>query len=836
MALELIYTSAIRGLRAGTSGFCTVAMTKGMPPALVPRLEALGGYRAGPSGQSPHAHCFWRVETPTGIAHVLSIVGPAPPDHTARSNKIATYVVLAPDELVAAGPAWLLSQPGLLRSSWSGEAAWIDTPVRVPTTRDVGPRPCTAWQAATGDAGWAGVLASAFLRDQARPIHVIYGAATEPLPLVEEAIRLLPEWARWRATFSTYFLQPVAGTPCAWRFCLEGTPAADVARQSKGLVIDTTRAAGLAPDSKFTRMARTGVDEELVAAQKAARSAARPSGAGVAPVGKVARPIDAPIELADDMAGELPNTPRRRVLEFDADDHGDQSSESPRRANNSAVLAMVAAALTLLLLTLVFILTTYAGKTPATPATIDTPVASEKPKRELEPLHLKAGVDDSPSANPQKGPVDSTLNPSKDDAGNRDLDTSSGTKAAVIAPDAIVEQPTEVVPTDPKVPSETPESEMPTAPVAPPVPAAPIAPAIPVAVAPLVMPTIAKWAAVSAFETVTVGSVQLRLRVDIGEGSGRTARFVSSKSLVSADVKITPSGGIEFGSPTISAKPSIEGSQLVVTGSASGSIPETLKVALTDAGDESADKMTAVAALQLALERCTVEVFDKGGKSLGLVQLRAKSTKPLIVGDLKNMLFADLGDSPIDVQVTAPSQSSSTIRVGQMQSQTVNIADNLTLSVNRAVQKSSTSLRAEALSGSAPGIQRTTLATEVQQLAARKRSCGVVRAVANGGLRPKDFDQDLQAVQNALLPEEQAKFLGNNGQSLLITDIAVMRQMVDTVLPRIESDLDRVSKLLNETKAAGQGKPSTPQWRIRVSNEDGVVLLDSAITQRGGKQ
>lgn len=847
MALELIYTSAIRGLRAGTSGFCTVAMTKGMPPALVPRLEALGGYRAGPSGHSPHAHCFWRVETPTGIAHVLSIVGPAPPDHTARSNKIATYVVLAPDELVAAGPAWLLSQPGFLRSSWSGEAAWIDTPVRVPTTRDVGPRPCSAWQTATGDAGWAGVLASAFLRDQARPIHVIYGAATEPLPLVEEAIRLLPEWARWRATFSTYFLQPVAGTPCAWRFCLEGTPAADVARQSKGLVIDTTRAAGSAPDSKFTRMARTGVDEELVAAQKAARAAARPSGVVVAPVGKVARPMDAPIELADDMAGELPSTPRRRALEFDADE-GVESSESPRRTNNSAVLAMVAAALTLLLLTLVFILTTYAGKTPANPATTDTPVTPEKPRRELEPLHLKAGGDDLPSANPQKDSVDSTLNPPKDDAGNRDQDTSSGTKPAVDAPKATDERPAEAVPMDPKQAAETSESESTASPVAPAAPIAPITPvtpvtpaalgaqAIPVIDAPLVMPTIAKWSAASAFETVTVGSVQLRLRVDIGDGSGRTARFVSSKSLVSADVKITPSGGIEFGSPTISAKPSIEGSQLVVTGSASGSVPETLKVALTDAGDGSADKLDAVAALQRALERCTVEVFDKGGKSLGLAQLRAKSTKPLVVGDTKNMVFADLGDSPIDVQVTSQSQSSSTIRVGQMQSQTVNIADNFTLSVNRAVQKSSTSLRAEALSGSAPGIQRTTLATEVQQLAARKRSCGVVRAVANGSLRPKDFDQDLQAVQNALLPEEQAKFLGNNGQSLLITDITVMRQMVDAVLPRIESDLDRVSKLLNETKAASQGKSSTPQWRIRVSNEDGVVLLDSAITQRGGKQ
>ncbi|MFM9169960.1 MAG: hypothetical protein ACKOTD_07530 [Phycisphaerales bacterium] len=29
MALELVYTSAERGLRAGTSGFCTVAMTRG---------------------------------------------------------------------------------------------------------------------------------------------------------------------------------------------------------------------------------------------------------------------------------------------------------------------------------------------------------------------------------------------------------------------------------------------------------------------------------------------------------------------------------------------------------------------------------------------------------------------------------------------------------------------------------------------------------------------------------------------------------------------------------------------------------------------------------------
>ena len=63
MALELVYTSAERGLRPGTSGFCTVAMTRGLPPALVPRLEALGGYRPGPTGREVH---FIPVAAETG--------------------------------------------------------------------------------------------------------------------------------------------------------------------------------------------------------------------------------------------------------------------------------------------------------------------------------------------------------------------------------------------------------------------------------------------------------------------------------------------------------------------------------------------------------------------------------------------------------------------------------------------------------------------------------------------------------------------------------------------------------------------------------------------------
>ena len=821
MALELIYTSAVRGLRAGTSGFCTVAMTKGLPPALVPRLEALGGYRPGPSGNGPNAYCFWRVETATGIAHVLSIVGPAPPDHTARSNKIATYLVLAPDELVAAGPAWLLSQPALLRSAWSGAPAWIDTPVHVPTTRETGPRPCAAWQAATGDAGWAGVLASAFLRDQARPIHVIYGAAIEPLPLVEEAIRLLPEWARWRATFSTYFLQPVAGTPCAWRFCLDGTPAADAARQSKGLVIDLTRTAGPAAESRFTRMARTGVDEEAVAAQKASRIAAAAAIAGA----NTARPSAAPIELEEDFTGDPAGAPRRLVRDLDVDDQDASSGEPARMSISPPMLAMAAAGLTVVLLGLIYLVSFTTGQTaaPAVPVVPAAPAVVEKPKREMEPLNLKASVGDVVAAKAN----DVTAEP-----------VATAPPPVVPEPDAQGAGSLPMRNSQPQKDGTEGVSETPKDPVVPVPPVvAPVAPVLtPRVIAPLVLPTIAKWATTSVFERVATGTVQLRLRVDIGAKAGWTVQFVPAKSLAVAGVSAKLNSAIEFAGSAMSARGSIDGTDLVIAGSAAGPVSEALQLALRDAKDVKDAKLDPVVALQRALERCTVEVFDKSGASLGLVQMRAKSTKPVGVGVEGGVSLPDFGDSPLDVQVTSPSVPDvATVRVGSQQIETMNVSDSLTISVNRALQKSATVLNATTPSASVISMQRTALANQQTELSAIKKSCNAVLAVANGAKPLLDFETDLQAVQNALLPEEQTKFLGDGAKSSLISDNKVIRAMVESIMPRIDSELSRVSKLLIEATAASKGKGSAVQWRIRVSNEDGIVLLDSAITQRVSK-
>jgi hypothetical protein len=398
MALELVYTSASKGLRAGTSGFCTVAMTRGLPPALVPRLEALGGYRPGPSGDGPVAFAFWRIDLAGSIAHVLSVVGPAPPDHTQRTNKIATYVVLGADELVPAGPAWLLGQPGLLRRAWKGEPAWIEAPVRVPASGAVGPRVCSAWMAACGDAGWAGTVASAFLRDQGKPIHVIVPASLDPLPLADEVICLLPDWARWRLTFSTYFLQPVAGVPCSLRFCLEGTPAADAARQSKSMVVDLVRGPGQAPDGRHARVARTGVDEEALAEARAKQAAlAKAAAAKAAAARAKAQEIHVEPAAPEDPAPRR-ELPRRAPIRTEREAELMEATRQSAPFGGSAVMAVmgIVMLLAVALLIVVVVVPVLMNRNRAADALTDGRATSDAPVAAAEPAPTPPPTHESP--------------------------------------------------------------------------------------------------------------------------------------------------------------------------------------------------------------------------------------------------------------------------------------------------------------------------------------------------------------------------------------------------------------------------------------------------------
>lgn len=271
MAEELFYTSAERGLRPGTRGFCTVAYTQGMTLATIRLLESLSAYKGVYA-----AHDARAVNNPVAISHyryssmgrninILSRVGDSKADQTKRTNKLAHHVVLSRREQVPAGPAWLAAQPGFLDEVWTGPPRQLDPGKEIPDG-DVETTHAAAWEARTGDAGWAGMLAHAFLARRTRPSYLVFEPGMAVLPLLVEALALIRPELRWQVTFSTYFTSPPAGMACAWRCCVPDAYCLREARRTpRTLVVDLTRSDG-EPDSEnvLVQCARNGTPLEQV--------------------------------------------------------------------------------------------------------------------------------------------------------------------------------------------------------------------------------------------------------------------------------------------------------------------------------------------------------------------------------------------------------------------------------------------------------------------------------------------------------------------------------------------------------------------------------------------
>jgi hypothetical protein len=243
MSWELYYTSAARGLNPHSHGFCTVARTEGMPRPVVERLESLSNYEpvfsagSGPAAErQPVAWAHWRIPVGARTRSVLSRVAFVQSDISGRPGKFAHHLLLEPGEHPPAGPAWTMLQPGVM------EAAWTDEPMMLP------PRPLSvdggATAAGPSGAGWPARLAQAFRDDPEKPAYLIYEPGLQLLPMLNEAIHLLPESLRWLVTFNTYFAELPAGLSCSWRCVIAKTPAASAARKSTGTVIDLTHGAG----------------------------------------------------------------------------------------------------------------------------------------------------------------------------------------------------------------------------------------------------------------------------------------------------------------------------------------------------------------------------------------------------------------------------------------------------------------------------------------------------------------------------------------------------------------------------------------------------------------
>jgi hypothetical protein len=281
MSHELHYTSVPRGLKPGSRGFCTVGLTPHMPGPLVDRLEALSGYQPvfAPHDLSaalnPIVLSHLHLNVGGKVWGVLSRVGPAGLDYSGRPNKYAHHVVLEGTERPAGGPAWLVAQHGFLQTAWEGEPSEIPKG-RIPPDGDRQPGVARAWQSLCGDGGWAGVLAEGFLADPRRTVFLIFQPGMDLLPLIIEALALVPASRRWDVDFSSYFSELPHGVTCAWRGVLEGSDQAKNAlRLPNATVIDLCQAMGRAEGGALVHMARTG--ERLAAG---AGSTTAPAGSG----------------------------------------------------------------------------------------------------------------------------------------------------------------------------------------------------------------------------------------------------------------------------------------------------------------------------------------------------------------------------------------------------------------------------------------------------------------------------------------------------------------------------------------------------------------------------
>jgi hypothetical protein len=262
MSLELLYTSAPQGLKQGSRGFCTVISTVGMPINIAQKLESLSGYRHlyppndPKSNRNPVAYSHFRFQVGGRTVSLLSRIADYGLDYSQRTNKIAHHIVA--ETTPACGPAALMASPGVMRTAWDGQCETVATGPNLPQLGS-SPEVCESWKRITGDAGWGGVVANAWMQPSNKPTWIVFSEeqSSQMLELIAESIAILPPSKRWQATFSTYVTTLPPDIDCRVRCVVAGSDEARMAA-ARGTVIDLTKQLGSPSAGAHVEAARNG--------------------------------------------------------------------------------------------------------------------------------------------------------------------------------------------------------------------------------------------------------------------------------------------------------------------------------------------------------------------------------------------------------------------------------------------------------------------------------------------------------------------------------------------------------------------------------------------------
>lgn len=238
MIEEVVYTSAQQGIDHTQSGYCVVAQTDEASAAVLDRIVMLSSFKAYESDNglpTNYSHQFFRHDGKR--IHVLSRVGYGGKDHTGRDCLFAHHISSTPmTRFAEAGPAWVCATRQLFYKAWTAKPAKLK-PRQLPVGEyDI--EQCRIWESRVGSDKFARFLAKKVQEKDPRPVYVVFDPALRMLPLLVEAIALVPKAIRWRVTFSTLYTQLVPKFDCLVRCVVKGSSEHKNAEKNLGQIID----------------------------------------------------------------------------------------------------------------------------------------------------------------------------------------------------------------------------------------------------------------------------------------------------------------------------------------------------------------------------------------------------------------------------------------------------------------------------------------------------------------------------------------------------------------------------------------------------------------------
>lgn|GEM_PF-6230759 len=260
MADQIIFTSAVRGIKPGASGYCTVLRSPGIRAALEQALEKLSVFEHTKCNRDRVTYSYRQIEIRDTTYYALSRISDTDKDYTGRTNFLAHHLVFQKEEMPDLSPADILLNWSGWCQQWRGEPR--EEPVDVQSlqqTPAINP-PVRIWKEQA--IGVDGAIKLASDTQSAFTLSSKECTDSSLLQLVAEVLAVRAKFNKsYKYTWTTTFSVGLAAVGSAKTFkWLALRDADDYALPKAGAMIDldTTLPGGTTANEELSAIAREG--------------------------------------------------------------------------------------------------------------------------------------------------------------------------------------------------------------------------------------------------------------------------------------------------------------------------------------------------------------------------------------------------------------------------------------------------------------------------------------------------------------------------------------------------------------------------------------------------